>query len=211
LQFSEAKLLAFPVRSAKGSFAWTTSPLILLRAIRDGVLEHARTTVKEPADNEVVVSSGSVVLLPTNQVVLEEYTFKKADGDAKEIAAALGGLLQGDPVWTNISERLVIVSDGMMSFYTRSACEIAQHVKINDETGTAEGGALFNQENVPSETLFYAVTTAIDSRVKGNEYSGKTATDALDAFAKKLSEVRTFQFGGDASTGLGYCTVELAD
>ncbi|MGC9036299.1 MAG: type III-B CRISPR module RAMP protein Cmr4, partial [Verrucomicrobiia bacterium] len=33
VQFSEAKLLAFPVRSAKGSFAWITSPLILYRAV----------------------------------------------------------------------------------------------------------------------------------------------------------------------------------
>ena len=38
IQFSEARLLAFPIRSAKGSFAWITCPLILSRASRDGVL-----------------------------------------------------------------------------------------------------------------------------------------------------------------------------
>ena len=38
LQFSEAKLLAFPIRSAKGSFAWITCPLMLQRAARDDVI-----------------------------------------------------------------------------------------------------------------------------------------------------------------------------
>ena len=36
LQFSEARLLAFPIRSAKGSFAWITSKFLLDRAARDG-------------------------------------------------------------------------------------------------------------------------------------------------------------------------------
>ena len=34
LLFGEGKLLAFPVRSAKGGVAWATSPLVILRAIR---------------------------------------------------------------------------------------------------------------------------------------------------------------------------------
>src|SRR5581483_3749204 len=38
VQFGEARLLAFPIRSARGSFAWATCPLMLRRAVRDGVL-----------------------------------------------------------------------------------------------------------------------------------------------------------------------------
>src|SRR5207244_3678321 len=34
IQFGEARLLAFPIRSARGSFAWITSPLLLRRALR---------------------------------------------------------------------------------------------------------------------------------------------------------------------------------
>lgn len=36
LSFGEARLLAFPIRSARGSFAWLTSPTLLARAARDG-------------------------------------------------------------------------------------------------------------------------------------------------------------------------------
>jgi CRISPR type III-B/RAMP module RAMP protein Cmr4 len=37
LLFSEARVLAFPIRSARGSYAWITCPLMLQRAARDGV------------------------------------------------------------------------------------------------------------------------------------------------------------------------------
>jgi hypothetical protein len=37
----------------------------------------------------------------------------------------------------------------------------------------------------------------------------RTADKALDTFRAKVDEAGVFQFGGDASTGLGYCTVRL--
>jgi CRISPR-associated protein Cmr4 len=116
-------------------------------------------------------------------------------------------LLAGDAVWSEIAARLVILSDGMMSFFVRNACEVAQHVRISDETGTAEGGALFNQENVPSETLFYSMLHFTVGR--GAHFKAKTADEAGVEFAAKLKQTPVFQFGGDASTGLGYCTVQL--
>ena len=145
--------------------------------------------------------------------MLEEYTFTKAkNGQADallppKLAGALSKLLEGDVVWSEISSRLVILSNGMMSFFAKSACEVAQHVRINDETGTAAAGALFNQENVPSETLFYSVINAFKERTpKGQD---RTADKALDTFRAKVDKAGVFQFGGDASTGLGYCTVKL--
>ena len=84
---------------------------------------------------------------------------------------------------------------------------MAQHVRISDETGTAEGGALFNQENVPSETLFYSVIQFFPGR--GEKSKDKKPDDAVTEFSAKLAG-QVFQFGGDASTGLGYCTVKLS-
>ena len=95
----------------------------------------------------------------------------------------------------------------MMSFFAQNACEVAQHVRISDETGTAEAGALFNQENVPSETLFYSVIHFFPGR--GEKFKDKQPGDAVTEFSTKLAG-QIFQFGGDASTGLGYCTVKLS-
>ena len=203
LQFGEARLLAFPVRSAKGGYAWITSPLILRRAARDGVFPEAVIdSIRETPNDQALFQPDKVGI--NDSVVLEEYTFKQAGLIPDGLCTAFQSLLK-DPVWKESDTRWVILSDGMMSFFTQSTCEVAQHVKINDETGTASSGALFNQENVPADTLFYSVINGID-HAKRN----KTGEMALQALETKLAENRhLFQFGGDASTGLGFCTVEL--
>ena len=213
LQFSEARLLAFPIRSAKGSFAWITCPLMLQRAARDGVIDSAAVgKVPEPKDDEAVFDAGNASKLALGtQVVLEEYTFKHTNWDGlAKLGETLASLLASDPVWFEVKDRLVILSNGMMSFFAQNACEVAQHVRIDDETGTAAGGALSNQENVPSETLFYSVLHAFEERTAGKaKDQRRNAEAAFASFRQKIEADNVFQFGGDASTGLGYCTVMI--
>lgn len=205
LQFSEAKLLAFPIRSARGSFAWITCPLILCRAERDGVLTHLPNRCVPSDDQALFAADGPLAL--GDKVVLEEYTFTRTGNDeVRNVGAALAKLLD-DPVWAEVQNRLVILSDGMMSFFAQNACEVAQHVRISDETGTAAGGALFNQENVPSETFFYSVLHAFDERTANRAKDQRRNADAALTAFKEKADGKVFQFGGDASTGLGYCTV----
>jgi CRISPR-associated protein Cmr4 len=218
LQFSEAKLLAFPIRSAKDSFAWITCPLMLQRAARDGVFAADIIPATAPGDEQALFADAGPLALEVEiikagqkqkvkQVVLEEYTFTHSDDLPAGLGTALQTLLE-DEVWKEVSSRLVILSNGMMSFFAQNACEVAQHVRISDETGTAEGGALFNQENVPSEALFYAVLHAFDERTADKtKDQRRKAEDAFKAFKEKVASVTGYQFGGDASTGLGYCTV----
>ena len=214
LLFSEARVLAFPIRSAKGSYAWITCPLMLQRARRDGVISDVIPA--EPKDDEAIFKTDGPLALCVKikgverfQVVLEEYTFTNTETFPEDLAKKLAMLLEDD-LFKSIGDRLVILSNGMMSHFVSTTCEIAQHVRISDETGTAEEGGLFNQENVPSETLFYSVLTATKSRVPTGELKDKIASEALKAFEAKLTEAHsTFQFGGDASTGLGFCTVTL--
>jgi len=223
LSFGEARLLAFPIRSAKGSFAWLTSPLLLARAARDGVAGLTSMMVKEAAskltgkdsDSLALFSQGAPITIPAAngapkpRLVLEDYTFTQAGELPSDIAPALQSLLIGEPVLAALPEHLVIVSDGMLSFFAKTACEIAQHVRINDATGTADDGGLFNQENVPAETLFYAVIHATAGRSSAHRQNQPSA--ALDAMAARLKSVNdTIQIGGDATTGLGYCTAVLS-
>lgn len=212
LQFGEARLLAFPVRSAKGSFAWITCPLVLRRAVRDGVIEEKHLQgLKLPREDQAQYDGGadSPVDL-SGRVVLEDYAFEQSGSLPGGLAEALQAKVPEDPVWKDLAHRLVILNDGMMSFFARNACEIAQHVKIDDDTGTAADGLLFNQENVPSETLFYAVIHATPSRLPQGEHKGRKASEALECFGERITRNGVFQFGGDASTGLGYCSLHLA-
>ena len=223
--FTEARLLAFPVRSAKGSFAWITSPLILRRAQRDGVPLDLPdlSDMSDMSDTQALFTANGPLAIG-DTVVLEEYTFTRSGDLPANLGDSLAKLLPDDPVWQEVASRLVILSDGMMSFFAQNACEVAQHVRIDDETGTAAAHALFNQENVPSETLFYSVLHATDER-KANKSKNecRSADEALKSFQgqdkdgkeqKDKPGVRdgsVLQFGGDASTGLGWCTISIKD
>src|SRR5690606_14017605 len=145
-------------------------------------------------------------------IVLEDYTFTRAGTPHPDLEAALAALFPDDAFRGLLAKRLVVLSDGMMSHFARTACEVAQHVRINDATGTADEGGLFNQETVPADTLFYSTLHATAPRSAAHRESGKTPADALDALATRLAApdvAHTLQIGADATTGLGFCSVAL--
>lgn len=202
LLIGEARLLAFPVRSAKGAFAWVTSPLALTRYFRDKGKD-----IKLPPSLKDDECFAAVDIKISDKIVLEEYTFTCKGDFPKEVIAELENVfLNTDPVWKQHSCRMVMLSDGMMSYFAENACEVATRIRVNDFTGTVDEGALFNQENVPSETLFYAVIHARDGK---SNFKEKKAAEAIEEIKKNLNG-QPLQIGGDASTGHGWCRVNLA-
>ncbi len=191
LLVGESKVVAFPVRSAKGGFAWVTCPLALARLYRDLDIK------LEELDFDENMCLANDALLLDGSAILEEYCLEEKDDVSKAIIDTLKGLCD-DPLWqAEIEKHLVVVSDEMFKYFVENACEIAQHVKIDDETGTAAGGALFNQENVPAETLFFTVLY-------------ENADGCFDKLEDKLKTVNhLIQVGADATTGLGWCSVNL--
>lgn len=209
VQFGEARLLVFPVRSAKGCFAWITSPLILNRYFRE--IGGATSSIIGPAaDDEVLVTPQSEIVT-NNSVVLEEYAFRAKSEFREEWVGLLEKILPEDSVWSELGKHLVMVKDDTMAHFALTACEVAQHVSILDQTGTAKQGGLFNQENVPSETLFYApVYFHSERKGKNSDVSDSRDTDSVEqVFRERLTANPTMQFGADASTGLGFCSVRL--
>lgn len=203
VSFGEAKLLAFPVRSAKGSFAFTTCPLALERFQREHGALKMLAVPAEPKDMECLAGD-TVTISRSGQtgVVLEEYKFARVLGDAGKFPAdwevALLDLLD-DPVWQAGKGRFVLLSNGDFSHFVKNACEVSQHVGIDPQKGTAKRGALFNLEAVPAEALFFAPLTPL-ARASGE----------LDKLAELFARKPLLQFGGDGTTGLGFCTVKLS-
>ena len=196
LLIGEGRLLAFPVRSAKGAFAWLTCPLALNRFRRDGNFSF---TVPDIAADKACVTSESLLKFEGGKVIFEEYPLTVA---AEEADAALVDALKSlcdDDVWAEMPKRLAIVSDELFRYFVENACEVANHNRIDDEKGVVAKGALFSQENVPSETLFYGVTNAADPR----------HLEMLDERIK--AERGLLQIGADVTTGLGWCTVALKE
>jgi CRISPR-associated protein Cmr4 len=197
ISFGGARLIAFPVRSAKGAFALAVSPLTLSRLARDAGWKDMEIPEAPPP---MQCSAGSKVVIDRNGqkgVVLEEYRFGITGEFPKAWEEKLSGLLT-DAVLSASAGRFVLLNDGDLSHFAVNACQVNQHVRIDDETGTADDGGLFNEETVPSETLFYASFTVMR---KGQEEN---------AMFTRLAEEQLVQFGGDSTTGLGFCTIKLS-
>lgn len=194
LLVGEGRLLAFPLRSAKGAFAWITCPLALERFKRD-----SRRDFTIPAVTEMKCFACRNVTYETEKkAVLEEYCFQVEGEVNGEILKAFSDLSE-DPIWQeSLGERLVILSDEMFSYFVENACEVVTRIQIDDESGTVKDGHLFSQEEVPSESMFYAVMAEMKEGI-------------LDPFCSKIAQNSVIQFGGDETVGLGYCSVKICD
>lgn len=194
LLIGEARVLAFPLRSAKGGFAWITCPHALKKYARDT----GKTISLAEPESEACLAGSEVVFERENAVVLEEYRLSKTGGIPAEVVVLLKDAAP-DPLWEP-EKRVVIVSDELFSYFVENACEVVTRIKVGDETGTVVKGALFNQEQVPSETLFYAVLAS----------AHKDAVTHLDKLTQKIADNgNVLQIGGDATIGLGFCSVNV--
>ncbi len=197
LSFSEAKLFLFPVRSAKGAFALATCPHVLSRYKRDASVE--LDLPKDPGSGNCL--AGSKISLKNGDkrgIILEEYSFQQTDTFPDSWAKVICSVLQ-DPTLESSVDRLVYLSDEDFAYFAQNACQVLQHNRINPETGIVEDGALFNEEVVPAESLFYA-TIHYDKRKQ----------EVVEPTLRKLESEQIMQFGGKETTGLGFSTVKVA-
>lgn len=200
VQIIEAKLLAFPVRSLAGCFAWLTCPAVLRRFQRDTGI-----AINIPAnlDPEHVIAGSDLLVAGRNEVVLEEYALSLQPGVAPTAAAETVKGMQNltmDSLWQDaLGKRLAIVHDENFQHFVTSCTEVVARIAINPGTRTNTGGALFNQENVPCEALFYSVLHVLPSRKPGSN------GDPNQNLADLLSGANVIQIGGDETTGHGLC------
>lgn len=203
--FGEAKLLAFPVRSLKGCFAWISCPLVLQRFSRDTGYHLAIPNVEPDKcfapDN--VMSSRTVVLeeYPLEQMGKESWDKEK--GNVNNILEQLKKVCD-DPVWqTELEKRLVIVNDENFQHFVTATTEIVSRIKMDPKTRTNEN--LFNEEHVPNETLFYSVCRYLGERKDG----AKRADETFKSIFK--NDKTLLQIGGNETVGLGLCEVKLTE
>jgi len=210
----DARILAFPVRSLKGVFAWVTCPAVLGRLARDlGLARQAGLpSVPEFAPDEreqAACPKSSPLLLQdggNERLVLEEFEFRRV-ADADLWAAWLAQRAVADPFTQNrLRTHLVVLQDNEFTHFVRHATEVVARIGLDYEKKTVKNGALFYQEFLPPETLFYSLVFAADSRCENYK---ATAGDLLKYVGDRLQEVPVLQIGGDETTGKGLCAVRL--
>lgn len=195
LVIGECRVTAFPVRTAKGAFAWVVCPLSLQRLARD----LGRPIPELPALEDMQALAVKA-LVHKDQMVLEEYLHEAKEEPPADVLALLTDLVPGDPLWADLGKHLAIVSDEMFQYYVEHTCEVVTRIRINDETGTVDNGALFNQEQLPSECL---LTGSLGTRRADQ-------SEVLKTLANKINgQANLIQLGGDETIGLGQTTIHL--
>ncbi len=190
----DARLLALPVRSFRGTFAWTTSPLLLILAQRD-----LGMTLPVPAfaGRGARVPRGSACV-HNNRLYLEDLDLPSEEffelARWTEILAPRAS--PGEDIFT---KRFTVVDDDTMSFLWETATQVDARVRLDPRTRTAAPGALWLEESLPPETLLVGLLAGDRSRRNGVPMEPE---DVLD-FALPVEEV--LQLGGKATTGRGRC------
>lgn len=205
VQIMEAKILAFPVRSLAGCFAWITCPTVLERFNRD-----TGNNIEFPIVEKDHAVAGSEIVVNNSQVVLEEYALEVQNG-AKPLAEKVAETLLNyvdDPVWKNkLKSRLAIVHDENFQHFVTTCTEVNARIKIDPQTRTVDDPGLFNQENVPSESVFYSVLHVLPPRSK-NVGIVEAEKYLDDLFNLEPPQPLILQIGGDETTGFGLCEVK---
>ncbi|ADC88647.1 CRISPR-associated RAMP protein, Cmr4 family [Thermocrinis albus DSM 14484] len=188
--FTDARILLFPVKSLKGIYALITCPYVLERFAEESGKE--KPHIDDLSESSCIVfkdSRNTINIKDKKAVVLEEFAFevkREVEDDSKNTIAHL---LQ-DP---NIDKkRVVIVSDDVFTHMVKSFTEVQTHIKVDIEKGTVEEGALWTEEYVPSEAIFYFWII----NYRDEEFSIENGEN------KKV-----LQLGGNTSTGKGFVEV----
>jgi CRISPR-associated protein Cmr4 len=213
LSVTDARLLAFPVRSLRGLFAWVTCGSVLERLRRDIALADAKLTVPDIVADEgeaLVSSQQSDCLIGGASILLEEFDFRaKRRRDVDEIAEwIVGSLLPSGSAYAATRRRFlshfVVLHDDDFSHFARYSTDIVARIALRYDTKTVKDGALFHQEFLPPETLLYSVVIANAAR---RRFGGRPAPEILRFLADRLPCF--LQIGSDETTGKGYCAPRL--
>lgn len=189
ISFSDAKILAFPMRSNVAPFVWVTCPSVLKRLKND--LEFSGFSSFD--DIPPLEKENALKIFGTfpEKLILEDVVVKVADE---------GVPFAFPEVFPKI-DRLVMISDEIFDYCVSCCTEIQTQIKINCETGTAQDGALRYQELLPSDTLMYAVvyySRAADL----NKLQANTIQSHIEDVIKNF-----IQIGGDETLGRGICRI----
>lgn len=222
LAVSDARLLALPVRSAAGVFAWVTCPAAVGRLATDLALAGLETPLPfrdAPEDGvawvpdlnatpfAAVTEAGGV-----RHALFEELALRlAASPETRDLAQWMATRLFGLPVeptsgFFDPRRRLVAVDDDAFTLFAWTAMEIATRVALHPTRKTVAQGP-FVEELLPPETLLYSPLLDLES-CPGAASGG--ASSLLDEVAAALGTAKNLlQVGGDETIGKGWTRATL--
>ncbi len=205
LSLTDARILAFPVRSLKGVFAWVTCRAVLELFNRDAA---KMELPKAPGCGMATGAPGCDLWIADHEerrMVLEEFDYVDSKEDLTPISSLLAASGLGDNDGRNrFQTHLVLLPDDDFTYFVRHATEVTARTSLDYDNKTVKNHHLFYEEFLPAETLFYSVMTARDSR----SASGVKTFQKLEEY---LGESPVLQLGAGETIGKGFCEVFIRE
>jgi len=180
--FSDAFIVLFPVKSAKGVFSLTTCPYVINRFFE--LLGIDQRVKDVPEGKAKVLSTKDHKNLINNKLLLEEFVFEAEESEELKKFVELVGVFVGE----ENKQRIVCVNDTDFMDFVSNYTEVQTHIKIDLNTGTVKEGALWTEEYVPAESIFAFSLVFLEE---------------ID-----FTPPTTFHLGGDITTGKGFVKVQ---
>lgn len=194
LSISDAKILAFPMRSNVSPFVWITCPSVLKRLEKDLAVANFNSiefdSSKFSASDDKAISLGKSGL--KGYILLEDYEVQVADTEIEEFSKIAS--------FFKDAERLLLVSDDVFNYGVSNCTQIMAQIKIDSKTGTTQDGSLRYQEELPSDTIMYTVIHWGDSK---NSMEDKLKAETIKKFITEEVIANHIQIAGDETCGRG--------
>lgn len=206
---ADARLVLFPMRSLRGTFAWLTCPFALRRLRRD--LTDSKLATVFPFDQVAAPSPGNGFVPKGSQVtyqpggnhlplvVVENHGFQ-VGLPSDPLTTVAGQLAKLNLDADEVKARLALVEDELFQNLVSFGTEVVTRVHLDDVTKTVKRGQLWTEELLPAESVLASLLVCHDARGKGQRV---TAMDSLKALTGKVAG--RFQVGGNETVGYGVC------
>ena len=236
ISLSQARVVLFPLASAKGVFAYATCPLCLQLLKRDlaaigypipsELSDIPMTTEEElprPLEGIALVTKadspnnlpGSDLVI-NGKVVLGEFAFEASSHSKASLIAkwlSENAIPQSDeyePWREKVKRSLIILDNDTFLNLILTKTEVVTRNVIG-EKGTSEN--VWTEEHLPTDTLLYSVLCAHDPLDDGKEAIRLKDAKEVINYVKKPNDkpISRFFFGGDQTVGRGLLKVQFLD
>ncbi|SBS35742.1 RAMP superfamily protein [Marinomonas spartinae] len=198
LSITDAHLLLLPVRTVYGILAYATCPFILQRYKKDLKLDLTIPTIADDQDQALYPNGNPNK--HDNVMVLEDLDLKaKECTDTQKWAEHIAETLytKDSDDYNDMSKRIIILPDTVFSFLAETATEIRTRIRINQDSGVVDKGALWTEESLPAESVLWGVYSVDKTRLQDQN------SDKLVKLNGIINDKPLLQMGGNMGTGNG--------
>lgn len=227
LEFTDARILFFPVKSAKGIFAWVTCQFVINRFINDlNIMGIDGITINmnnvEPSEDTAVIlnKSESNIILNHNKsdkekyILLEEFGYKisRHENIFSSLIDKMKSIDKENYIMAKLSKDIVVVNDEAFSYFVNMSTEVDTRIRIGED-GVVKEGALFTEEYVPEEAIMYNFIKfdkkISDNVIKNLNIDNKISFEFIESkfMEEYLKKLKYIQLGGNSTLGKGIIRV----